>query len=82
MEEILGTSIRGLLVPYVITCGIVLIVSLVLSMDISEKVIFGTIGISSAWLGSDVMVGYGGNGPLWFCWLCFGVVLFMMCYQG
>lgn len=65
-KKSLESSIRGLMVPYVITCGIVLIVSLVLSMDISEKVIFGTIGISSAWFGSDAMVGYDGNGPLWF----------------
>lgn len=33
-KKSLESSIRGLLVPYVITCGIVLIVSLVLSMDI------------------------------------------------
>lgn len=58
--------IFGLLVPYFITCGVALGVSLVLSMDNSQKIFFGTLGVSSEWFGSNAMVGYGGNGPLWF----------------
>lgn len=65
-KKFLKSSIRGLLVPYVVTCGLVLGISLALSMDNAEKIFFGTIGISSTWFGSDAMVGYGGNGPLWF----------------
>lgn len=65
-KKSLESSIRGLLVPYIITCVFVLVISLALSMDISGKVFFGFIGISSAWFGSDAMTGYGGNGPLWF----------------
>ena len=52
--------------PYFITCGVALGVSLVLSMDNSQKIFFGTLGVSSEWFGSNAMVGYGGNGPLWF----------------
>lgn len=65
-KKFLKSSIRGLLVPYVVTCGLVLGISLALSMDNAEKIFFGTIGISSTWFGSDAMVGYGENGPLWF----------------
>lgn len=62
----LKSSFFGLLVPYFITCGVALGVSLVLSMDNSHKIFFGTLGMSSEWFGSNAMVGYGGNGPLWF----------------
>lgn len=62
----LKSSSFGLLVPYFITCGVALGVSLVLSMDNSQKIFFGTLGVSSEWFGSNAMVGYGGNGPLWF----------------
>ena len=64
--QCLKSSFFGLLVPYFITCGVALGVSLVLSMDNSHKIFFGTLGMSSEWFGSNAMVGYGGNGPLWF----------------
>lgn len=64
--QCLKSSFFGLLVPYFITCGVALGVSLVLSMDNSQKIFFGTLGVSSEWFGSNAMVGYGGNGPLWF----------------
>lgn len=62
----LKTSFLGLLVPYFLTCGIALGVSLVLSMENSHKIFFGTLGVSSEWFGSNAIIGYGGNGPLWF----------------
>ena len=42
-----------LLVPYFITCGVALGVSLVLSMDNSQKIFFGTLGVSSEWFASN-----------------------------
>ena len=64
--QCLKSSFFGLLVPYFITCGVALGVSLVLSMENSHKIFFGTLGVSSEWFASNAMVGYGGNGPLWF----------------
>ena len=57
---------RSLLVPYAFTCFVAFILAFVLNLENYQKIIYGTFGISSAWLGSNAVVGYGGNGPLWF----------------
>ena len=60
------STCRGLLVPYIVTCGLALLLSVLLQSGSADKIIYGTLCVSSAWFGSDTMAGYGGNGPLWF----------------
>lgn len=52
---------RSLLVPYAFTCFVAFMLAFVLNLENYQKIIYGTFGISSAWLGSNAVVGYGGN---------------------
>ena len=59
-------TFRSLFVPYAFTCFVAFMLAFVLNLENYQKIIYGTFGISSAWFGSNAVVGYGGNGPLWF----------------
>lgn len=52
---------RSLLVPYAFTCFVAFILAFILNLENYQKIIYGTFGISSAWFGSNAVVGYGGN---------------------
>ena len=65
-EDFWHGTYRSLLVPYAFTCFVAFILAFVLNLENYQKIIYGTFGISSAWFGSNAVVGYGGNGPLWF----------------
>lgn len=54
-------TFRSLFVPYAFTCFVAFMLAFVLNLENYQKIIYGTFGISSAWFGSNAVVGYGGN---------------------